>query len=114
MAGFALQGHFPLELAELVYFQHSPHGSQIKSIVFITGYGFAFAAIQVGKDPAADQGRRDGNGHHRLADASRAGKNHGVRDAVFVDETGKLFLQAAMTDNRIKQCPVHDVAPLRQ
>ena len=114
VTGFALQGQFALELAELVHFQHGPHRRQIEGIVFIAGYGFAFAADQVGKDTASDQGRGDGDGHQCLADTSRAGKNHGMRDAVFVDEAGELFFQAAVADNRIKQCPVHHVAPLRQ
>ena len=112
--GFALQGQFTLELAELVYFQHGPQGSQIEGIVLITGNGFAFTAGQVGKDPTADQGRRNGYGHHRLADTGGTGENHGVRDAVFVDEAGELFFQTAVADNRIKQRPVHESSPLRQ
>ena len=86
----------------------------LPSLVVVAGYGLAFAAGQVGKDTASDQGRGDGDGHQGLADTSRAGKNHGMRDAVFVDEAGELFFQTAVADNRIKQRPVHESSPLRQ
>ena len=63
--------------------------------------------VLTGKDAAAGQGRRDGKGHHRLADAGRTGKNHGVRQAVLFHQADQPLLDGAVADNILKIQLVH-------
>ena len=108
----SLQYQAALKLAELVHLQHRPLRRYVIGLVSVGREGPVAFHVLTGKDAAAGQGRRDGKGHHRLADAGRTGKNHGVRQAVLFHQADQPLLDGAVADNILKIQLVHGLPPV--